>query len=69
MGDVTIIMTAMCCGYGKMCEDESARQIVQGVRDYADYRPDTDAILVSQPRYYMNSEFFDIAPGNIEPCY
>ena len=29
--DVTIIMTAMCCGYGKMSEDESIRQIEMGI--------------------------------------
>jgi len=65
---VDIIIPAMCCGYGKMTEDESIRQITQGIRDYATYVPQDDTVMNEQPKYYMNTEFFTIDPADTTYC-
>ena len=74
--DVDIIFTALCCGYGKMEEDESIKQIMEGIRDYVKYNPkviDENIVinepnLYEQPRYYQNTEFFEIRPEEIRNC-
>ncbi len=66
--NVDILFTSLCCGYGKMNVDESIDQIVDGIRDYQKYQPiiiDQNIILCEpnlqlQPKYYQNSEWFDI---------
>lgn len=66
--DVDIIFTSMCCGYGKMTEEESVKQILQGFNDYHLYdanRVDRDVImkepnLMEQPKYYQNTEWCKI---------
>ncbi len=73
LNDVDIIMTSLCCGYGKMNEDDSIRQILDAIRDFEEYNPlviDNNIILkepnlLSQPKYYMNSEFFNINPEDM----
>ena len=74
LADVDVLLTSFCCGYGKMDEDESIRQMLQGIRDYASYRPATvvsNCIIVhepnlqEQPKYYQNTEFFNIPPNEI----
>ena len=39
LDDVDILLTSFCCGYGKMSKQESLRQILDGIRDYRDYKP------------------------------
>ncbi len=73
LNDVDIIMTSLCCGYGKMNEDDSIKQILDAIRDFERYNPlviDNNIILkepnlLSQPKYYMNSEFFNINPEDM----
>ena len=68
LNNVDIIFTSMCCGYGKMSEEESVRQILQGFDDYHLYnanRINNDIIvkepnLTEQPKYYHNTEWFNI---------
>lgn len=74
--DVDIIFTSMCCGYGKMDEDTSIYQIIYGIRNYANYKPDKiyknivlhEPNLFEQPKYYQNTEFFKINPSDIVHC-
>jgi O-acetyl-ADP-ribose deacetylase (regulator of RNase III) len=74
--DVDIVMTSMCCGYGKM--EESAKQIMDGIRDFRNFGEvalvvDRNVVLCEpnlseQPKYYQNTEFFDIDPMEIVRC-
>jgi O-acetyl-ADP-ribose deacetylase (regulator of RNase III) len=74
--DVDILFTSFCCGYGKMEEDVSIQQIMQGINDYHDYRPTTiyrnivlnEPNLFEQPKYYQNTEFFSIEAEQIVRC-
>lgn len=74
--DIDIIFTSFCCGYGKMDVDESITQIIDGIKDYQNYKPKiiNDNIIINepnlyeQPMYYQNSEFFDIKPNEIVYC-
>ena len=74
--ETDIIFTSFCCGYGKMEEDVSIQQIINGLKDYIDYKPKLvykDVIinepnLYDQPKYYQNTEFFSIKPEEITNC-
>ena len=65
-----IIFTSFCCGYGKMSEEESVKQILQGINDYVNYVPDVitstlvfaEPNLLTQPKLYQNTEWFPIRP-------
>jgi hypothetical protein len=71
---VDIIMTSLCCGYGKMDEMESIKQIIDGIRDYKTYNPWVideniiikEANLSEQPRIYQNTEWIHIDPRDIK---
>lgn len=75
--NVDIIFTSLCCGYGKMDEMYSITQIMQGINDYKLYNPTIineniiihEPNLQEQPKYYQNSEWFDINPSEIENVY
>lgn len=68
LDDVDILLTAFCCGYGKMDEEEAVQQMVQAIHDYPSYLPSwttSQAViqepnLLEQPKYYQNTEFFHI---------
>ena len=70
---VDILFTSFCCGYGKMDEDTSIRQIMAGIRDYIHYTPHIvhqnmilwEPNILDQPKYYQNTEFFHIDPCDI----
>lgn len=79
--NVDIIFTSLCCGYGKMNEDDSINQILQGIKDYVNYNifyPKLKIInqniiinepnLKQQPKFYQNTEFFEINPKDIINC-
>ena len=74
--DIDIIFTSFCCGYGKMEEDVSIQQIIDGIKDYIHYKPKVinkniiinEPNLYDQPKYYQNTEFFSIKPGEIINC-
>lgn len=74
--NVDIIFTSLCCGYGKMNEDESITQILDGINNYANYEPKiinnniviNEPNLFEQPKYYQNTEFFSIKPNEIVHC-
>ena len=74
--DIDIIFTAFCCGYGKMDEDVSIQQIIDGIKDYIHYKPKltykdiiiNEPNLYDQPKYYQNTEFFSIHPDEIKHC-
>jgi O-acetyl-ADP-ribose deacetylase (regulator of RNase III) len=77
LDDVDILFTSLCCGYGKMSEDDSIRQILRGINDYSNYLPKvviSDNIVIcepnlhEQPKYYQNTEFFAIEPKDIVNC-
>lgn len=78
--DVNIIMTSFCCGYGKMYEEESFEQIMNGIKDYKNYHQyvnqemsDFENGLVfaepnldQQPKFYCNSEYIKMSIGEME---
>jgi O-acetyl-ADP-ribose deacetylase (regulator of RNase III) len=74
--DIDIIFTSFCCGYGKMDEDMSINQTLDGIRDYINYNPKiineniiiNEPNLYEQPKYYQNTEFFLIKPNEIIKC-
>jgi len=74
--DIDILFTSFCCGYGKMDEDTSIYQILEGIKNYKDYKPKyiiEDMIihepnLLEQPKYYQNTEWFTINPTDILKC-
>ena len=76
INNVDIIFTSFCCGYGKMSEDESINQIIKGIQDYHKYNPKiiNDNIIINQPnlleqpKYYQNTEWFNINPKDIVRC-
>lgn len=71
--DIDIIFTSFCCGYGQMDEEESIKQILRGINDYPNYKPNiinnniiiNEPNLQEQPKYYQNTEFFNIDPKEI----
>lgn len=71
--NIDIIFTSLCCGYGKMPELDSIIQIMEGINDYKLYNPTIineniiihEPNLLDQPKYYMNTEWFDINPMEI----
>jgi len=72
--EIDIIFTSLCCGYGKMEEDVSIQQIIEGIKDYIHYKPKlnykdiiiNEPNLYDQPKYYQNTEFFKIKPEEIK---
>jgi len=74
--EIDIIFTSFCCGYGKMEEDVSIQQIIEGINDYIHYKPKliykdiiiNEPNLYDQPKYYQNTEFFKIKPEEIQNC-
>jgi O-acetyl-ADP-ribose deacetylase (regulator of RNase III) len=73
INEVDIIFTSFCCGYGKMNEDDSISQIMNGINDYIEYNPQiiNENIIINepnlneQPKYYQNTEFLNINPTEI----
>jgi O-acetyl-ADP-ribose deacetylase (regulator of RNase III) len=76
LDDIDIIFTSLCCGYGKMPEEESINQIKEGINDYIHYKPKIinnniifhEPNLYDQPKYYQNTEFFHIDSRDIIKC-
>ena len=76
LSQTDILFTSLCCGYGKMDEDKSIRQIIDGIKDYKNYKPQiinkniiiNEPSLYDQPKYYQNTEFFTIKPDEIVKC-
>ena len=74
--DVDILFTSFCCGYGKMEEDVSIQQMIDGIKNYKNYKPQhiTKNIIINepnlneQPKYYQNTEFFNIKAEDIVRC-
>jgi O-acetyl-ADP-ribose deacetylase (regulator of RNase III) len=74
--DVDILFTSLCCGYGRMEEDISVQQTIQGIEDYHSYTPThinqniiiNEPNLYEQPKYYQNTEFFPIKAEEIHRC-
>lgn len=74
--DVDILFTSFCCGYGKMTEENSIQQIMEGIKDYRNYTPTIiykniivhEPNLREQPKYYQNTEFFSINSEEIVIC-
>jgi O-acetyl-ADP-ribose deacetylase (regulator of RNase III) len=73
LDNVDIIFTSFCCGYGKMDEQTSMNQILNGIDDYSSYEPIIidDNIIVcqpninEQPKLYQNTEWFQINSDEI----
>ena len=74
--DIDILFTSFCCGYGKMTEEDSIQQMLEGIKDYRDYIPTiiykniilNEPNLYEQPKYYQNTEFFSIKSEEIVIC-
>jgi len=77
--EVDILFTSLCCGYGRMDEDKSIQQILDGIRDFNSYKPQYITLhpcpvvlcepnLWDQPKLYQNTEFFSIPPADIVHC-
>ena len=56
--DIDIIFTSFCCGYGKMEEDVSIRQIMDGIKDYIHYTPKViyKNIIINEPNLLLLDE-------------
>jgi hypothetical protein len=59
--------------YGKMDEDMSIQQIMDGIKDYKPKILSKNIIinepnLYDQPKYYQNTEFFQIKPEEVVHC-
>jgi hypothetical protein len=73
INNIDIIFTSLCCGYGMMSEEESVKQIINGINDYMKYKPSycypdialAEPNMKEQPKFYMNTEWFDIGPHEI----
>lgn len=78
---IDILFTSLCCGYGRMKEEECIIQILAGIEDYKQYKPSIvckslsqglyslvlhEPTLFFQPKYYQNISFFDIDPNEIQ---
>ncbi len=76
LSNIDIVFTSLCCGYGKMDPEESINQIVSGFKDYHHYKPNiinenviiNEPNLLQQPKYYQNTEWFDVNPQEIIKC-
>ena len=76
INNTDILFTSLCCGYGKMDEEQSIKQIIKGMKDFKNYNPKiineniiiNEPNLLEQPKYYQNTEFFDIKPEEIKLC-
>lgn len=74
INNIDIIFTSLCCGFGKMDEEESINQIIKGINDYNEYNPKiineniiiNEPNLKEQPNYYQNTEFFEINHSDIK---
>ncbi len=65
--DIEIILTSMCCGWGKMTEENSLSQIIDAIETYKNYKPVCidkcillEPNLDEQPKYYQNTEWKEI---------
>jgi O-acetyl-ADP-ribose deacetylase (regulator of RNase III) len=64
-----ILLTSMCCGYGKMTPKQSFLQIHRAIQDYKTFIPDNiskhtvlqEPNLHEQPKIYQNTEWLEIA--------
>jgi len=73
INEIDIIFTSFCCGYGKMKEQESIKQILEAINDYYNYKPHiinkniiiNEPNLLDQPKLYQNTEWFHIDPNQI----
>lgn len=76
INNIDILFTSLCCGYGKMDEECSINQIMEGIRDFKKYSPKiinnniiiNEPNLLDQPKYYQNTEWFSIKPEEIKYC-
>ena len=76
LNEIDIIFTSLCCGYGKMNTLTSIKQILKGINDYKNYNPTVindniiihEPNLLEQPKYYQNTEFFNINASEIIIC-
>jgi O-acetyl-ADP-ribose deacetylase (regulator of RNase III) len=76
LDDIDILFTSLCCGFGKMENEISIQQILEGIKDYKNYKPKiinkniiiNEPNLYDQPKYYQNTEFFPIKPNEIIKC-
>ncbi len=71
--ETTLVFTSHCCGYGKMTEAESAKQMVAALRDFCASKTPLDELLEvpdcvaypsrddEQPNCYDNREIKEIA--------
>jgi O-acetyl-ADP-ribose deacetylase (regulator of RNase III) len=70
---VDILLTSMCCGWGKMDIETSFQQIRKAIEDYKEYNPKIlngsvilkQPNLSEQPKYYQNTEWFNVNPSEI----
>jgi len=69
----TLVVPALCCGYGKVNPDVAAKEMLHainehnfiGPHDHCHYIIKNEKIMLQQPKYYENTEFFDIDPKDV----
>lgn len=74
--NIDILFTSICCGYRKMKEEDSIKQILKGIADYKYYLPNiinnniivNEPSLYVQPKFYQNTDFFEINSNDIIHC-
>ncbi len=71
-GEGTLIVPPLACGYGMIDPKVAAQQMLQAVIDEPRRAPEkchyiinSEEILSQQPKYYENTEFFEINPGQV----
>ena len=68
LNEVDIIIPSICCGLGGMAIEDSVNQILNGIRDYKNYKPyieDNNVIIYEpnlneQPLYLQNKQFKEV---------
>lgn len=76
LDNIDVLFTSFGCGFGKMSADKSIHQIMCGLENFHDYVPEyinkdvliCEPNLSQQPKYYQNSEWFNIPANEITRC-
>ena len=63
-----LIIPSLCCGWGGMDANISIQQIIEALehKNVENLNLDFQKIIKSQPKFYENTEWFDIDPNQIQ---
>lgn len=59
---------SFCCGYGKMDEDTSIKQILDGIEEYREYKPRIVSrdIIIHEPNLRDQPKYYQKAVGSLQ---